>query len=83
MASTSASRIRAPTLRTIALYLAESLLYGVQIRRVGRQEQKLRPSCFNELSDLLCPVRSEPIEHYYLPLFEDRCQEVLHVSFEG
>jgi hypothetical protein len=32
------------------LYLAEGFLYGVEVRRVGRQVQKLAASPFDELS---------------------------------
>ncbi len=65
------------------LDLAEGLLYGVQVRRVGGQEHKVCPSCFDELPDLLCPVRPEPVKDHHLTLLEPRRKEVLHVSLEG
>lgn len=50
MASTSASRTPVTSLLNQRLDLAEGLLYEIQLCRVGRQEQKLCPSCFDELS---------------------------------
>jgi len=62
MASTSASRPRAPTLRTRCFILLKAssigFRYRVQIRRVGGQEHEIRPPPFDELADLLRPVRT-------------------------
>src|SRR5215217_9055408 len=43
------------------LDLAEGFLYGIQVRRVGGQEHEVCPSCFDELSYPLWPVRPQPI----------------------
>ena len=49
----------------------------------GRQEHKICAPCLDELPDLLCSVRPEPIEHHHLPLANRGCQEVLNVGFKG
>src|SRR5215216_767211 len=65
------------------LDLGEGLLYGIQVRRVGRQEQEICSPGFDELSYPLWPVSPEPIEHHHLPLTKRGGQKVLHVSLEG
>jgi hypothetical protein len=65
------------------LYLRERLLYGVRIRRVGGQEQKVGTPGLNELSDLLGPVCPEIVEQHHSPFGERRPKEVLDVSLEG
>src|SRR5215211_106301 len=50
-----------PFLAHELLDLAESFLYGIQVRRVGRQEHELRSSGFDELLDPIRPMRPQPI----------------------
>src|SRR3712207_5597316 len=65
------------------LDLAESLLYRIQVWRVGRQEQEICSPRFDELSYPLWSVRPEPIEYHHLPFRKGGCKEVLNVGFEG
>src|SRR3712207_2603750 len=81
MASTSASRTRAPSLRTRVLILLKASSYGVQVRRVGGQEHKLCSPRFDELPYPPWSVRPHPVEHHHLPLTKrGRQEEVLHVG---
>src|SRR3712207_6787697 len=75
MASTSASRTRAPSLRTRALILLKASFYGVQVRRVGGQEHNLYSSRFDELPYPPWSVRPRPVEHHHLPLTKRGRQE--------
>jgi hypothetical protein len=62
IASTSASRTRAPSLRTRALILLKASSSRVQIRRgVGGQEHEVCSPGFDELSDPMGSMRPEPI----------------------
>ena len=50
------------------LYLAEGLLYGVEVRRrVGRQLQKLATPPFDELPYALSFVGGQVVHHHHLP----------------
>src|SRR5215211_7860842 len=64
------------------LYLAEGLLYGVQVRRIGGHEHELGSPLFDELPYPLWPVSPEFVEHHHLPLRKRRAQEVLDVGLE-
>src|SRR5919112_93680 len=71
-----------PDLAKDVLYFGESLLDGIQVRRVGGQEHELCSALFDELSYPLGAVCSEPVEHHNLPLTKLRSQEVFYVDLE-
>jgi hypothetical protein len=81
MASISASRTL--TLRTSCLILEKAVLYGVQVRRIGGQEHKICPSCFDELCDSLCPVRPPSLSSTTTCPSQRDGAEVLNVGFKG
>src|SRR5215210_3540829 len=64
------------------LDLREGFLYGVEIRRVGRQVDELASPPLDELPYLLRPVSSEVVHHHNLTGPEGRGQQVLYVCFE-
>ena len=51
-------------------------------RAVGRQEEQLAASLFDQLPHPLWSVRPEVVHHHYLTKSESRPQKVLYIDFE-
>jgi hypothetical protein len=64
------------------LYLREGLFYGVEVRRVGRQQPQLAAPLFDELSDPATPMHGEVVHKDYLPRLKRRGQDLPHVEPE-
>src|SRR5919199_410071 len=72
-----------PSLLQERLYLRERFLYGIEVRRVGRQQPHPATSRFDQLAHPPAPVRPQPVHHHHLPHTKRGRQEMLHVGLEG
>src|SRR5919202_1947404 len=72
-----------PSLRQARLYLRDRFLYGIEVRRVGRQQPHPATSRFDQLAHPPAPVRPQPVHHHHLPHTKRGRQEMLHVGLEG
>src|SRR5829696_2350993 len=65
------------------LRLGEGLFYGVEVRRVGRQENQRAAAPLDELAYPPHLVDLEVVHHHDLPFLQLRAQEALDVEREG
>jgi len=59
--------------------LAESLLYGIELRRIGRQIEQLTTSVLDELPNSLSFVSCEVVHHHYLSETQRGRQDLLYI----
>ena len=62
--------------------LAESLLYGIELRRIGRQIKQLSTSLLDELPNSLSFVVCEVVHHHYLSGTQRGRQDLLYICLE-
>src|SRR5215208_6224432 len=70
------------TLPEDVLDLGEGFLYGVKVRRVGRQVDELTALIFDQLPYSLGLVCSEDVHHHELTRSQGGGQDMLHVGFK-
>src|SRR5688500_7527847 len=66
----------------VALELTEGLLYGVEVRRVGRQVDQLASLALDQLPYPLSLVRAQVVHHHHLALLQRGTQDLAQVGLE-
>src|SRR5215213_4443335 len=67
----------------IALELAEGLLYGIEVRRIGRQVDELASPPFDQFFNPLPLVGAQVVHHHYLTPLKRGAQNILQVGLEN
>src|SRR3712207_7773831 len=71
--------IRRPPRSTLfpytTLFRSKGLLYGVEVRRVGRQVDQLASLALDQLPDPLSLVRAQVVHHHHLAFLQRGTQE--------
>jgi hypothetical protein len=62
--------------------LAESFLFGIELRRIGRQIKQLSTSLLDELPNSLSFVSCEVVHHHYLSGTQRGRQDLLYICLE-
>ena len=63
--------------------LRPGLFYRIQIRRIGRQIEQLRPSCLNAFPHTLYLVAAEIVHHHHIARHKHRTVHMVEIGQEG